>query len=70
MGTTHSYIFVIEPAFPLSIGFTGVAFFAVGASRSLVTDRGWLINGVEMFIVGMAAALVAFGVGTLLGGIA
>jgi len=56
--------------FPLSIVFTGFAFFAVGASRSLVTSRRWYVNGVEMFVVGMAAAIVAYTVGNLLGGYA
>jgi len=64
------YIVTLGPVFELSIAFTGVAFFAVGASRSLVTDRHWLVNGVEMFVIGMLAALVAYGVGTLLGGAA
>ncbi len=64
------YILAATPAFPLSIGFTGVAFFLVGASRSLVTRRAWYVNGVEMFVVGMLAAAVAFTVGRLLGGLA
>lgn len=64
------YILAATPAFLLSIGFTGVAFFVVGASRSLVTDRPWYINGAEMFLVGMTAAAVAYTVGRLLGGVA
>jgi VIT1/CCC1 family predicted Fe2+/Mn2+ transporter len=64
------YILQITPVFPLSVAFTGVAFFAVGASRSLVTRRAWYVNGVEMFVVGMAAAVVAFTVGSVLGGVA
>lgn len=64
------YIFEIEPVFPASVAFTGIAFFAVGASRSLVTDRAWYINGGEMFVVGMTAAIVAYTVGNLLGGAA
>jgi VIT1/CCC1 family predicted Fe2+/Mn2+ transporter len=64
------YILGISDGFRLSIAFTGVAFFAVGASRSLVTDRRWWINGAEMFVVGMAAATVAFVVGNLLKGLA
>jgi VIT1/CCC1 family predicted Fe2+/Mn2+ transporter len=35
-----------------------------------VTRRRWYVNGVEMFVVGMAAAIVAYSVGNLLGGIA
>jgi VIT1/CCC1 family predicted Fe2+/Mn2+ transporter len=64
------YILELDSTFPLSIAFTGFAFFAVGASRSLVTTRRWYVNGVEMFVVGMAAAAVAFSVGKLLGGFA
>lgn len=64
------YILEVMPTFPLSIGFTGFAFFAVGASRSLVTNRCWFVNGAEMFVVGMAAAIVAYTVGNLLGGLA
>jgi len=60
----------VEPLFPVSIAVTAAAFFAVGASRSLVTNRSWLANGVEMFVVGMAAATVAYAVGNLLAGVA
>ncbi|ELZ94313.1 VIT1/CCC1 transporter family protein [Haloferax sulfurifontis] len=64
------YVFRVEPLFPVSIAVTAAAFFAVGASRSLVTNRSWLANGVEMFVVGMAAATVAYVVGNLLAGVA
>lgn len=63
------YALAIEPTFPLSIVVTAAAFFAVGASRSLVTDRRWYAAGGEMFLVGMVAAGVAFGTGTALRGI-
>jgi VIT1/CCC1 family predicted Fe2+/Mn2+ transporter len=64
------YILELGSTFTLSIAFTGVAFFLVGASRSLVTRRKWYVNGTEMFLVGMLAALVAYTVGSLLGGVA
>jgi VIT1/CCC1 family predicted Fe2+/Mn2+ transporter len=64
------YILGAKPTFLLSIAFTGFAFFAVGASRSLVTSRRWYVNGAEMFVVGMVAAVVAYTVGNLLGGVA
>ncbi|WP_276257708.1 VIT1/CCC1 transporter family protein [Haloglomus litoreum] len=64
------YVFELGPLFGASIAFTALAFFGVGASRSLVTDRHWAINGMEMFVVGMAAAAVAYAVGSLLGGVA
>jgi VIT1/CCC1 family predicted Fe2+/Mn2+ transporter len=64
------YILELAPTFPFSIGFTGLAFFLVGASRSLVTARSWYRNGAEMFLVGMTAAVVAYTVGNVLGGVA
>jgi VIT1/CCC1 family predicted Fe2+/Mn2+ transporter len=64
------YLLGAGPAFPLSVGVTGLAFFAVGAGRSLVTDRPWPVNGAEMLVVGMTAAAVAFAVGRLLRGLA
>ncbi|MFC5368447.1 VIT1/CCC1 transporter family protein [Salinirubrum litoreum] len=64
------YVFRLTPDFQWSVAFTGVAFFAVGASRTVVTDRGPLRSGAEMFAVGMVAAGVAFLVGDLLRGVA
>jgi VIT1/CCC1 family predicted Fe2+/Mn2+ transporter len=64
------YALAVRPLFPAAIAVTGVTFFVVGASRSLVTDRGWLRSGAEMFAIGMLAALVAFVVGDLLAGAA
>lgn len=64
------YMVGLDQVFTYSIMFTGVAFFLVGASRSYVTDRHWVLNGGEMFIVGMIAAGVAYAVGSALGGLA
>jgi VIT1/CCC1 family predicted Fe2+/Mn2+ transporter len=64
------YALVVRPLFPTAVAVTGVTFFVVGASRTLVTDRGWLRSGAEMFAVGMVAAGVAFAVGDLLAGVA
>lgn len=64
------YILGLTPAFALSVAVTGLTFFVVGASRSLVTARRWVVNGGEMFLVGMAAATVAYVVGYLLEGLA
>lgn len=51
--------------FPVAVVFTLVTLFVVGAARSLVTARGWLRSGMEMLLVGAAAAAVAYGVGAL-----
>lgn len=60
------YLLGIDPAFRIAVAVTGLAFFAVGAGRSLVTARRWWRAGGEMFAVGMTAAAVAFAVGRLL----
>jgi VIT1/CCC1 family predicted Fe2+/Mn2+ transporter len=37
--------------------------FAIGASRTLFTRRGWFVSGLEMLLLGALAAAVAYGVG-------
>ncbi|MFC3478546.1 VIT1/CCC1 transporter family protein [Halobacterium litoreum] len=64
------YVLGMAASFPVSVAAAGVAFFVVGAGRSLVTERRWWFAGVEMFVVGMLAAGVAFAVGELLRGVA
>lgn len=59
-----------EVAFPVSLAAAASAFFLVGASRTIVTDRAWYRAGGEMLAVGMLAAAVAYTVGSLLGGLA
>lgn len=65
-----SYLFVerlggINP-FTLSIMITGFSLFIVGAARSFITKHSWLRSGLEMFLVGMFAAAVAYAVGAIL----
>jgi vacuolar iron transporter family protein len=50
-------------------GLTAAALFGVGASRSLVTKRGFLRSGAEMLLVGSLAAGVAYAIGALVAGI-
>jgi VIT1/CCC1 family predicted Fe2+/Mn2+ transporter len=57
-------------AFQASVAATGVAFYVVGASRTLVTDLAWYRAGAEMFGIGMLAAGVAYAAGAFLGGFA
>lgn len=52
-----------------AIALTGVALFAVGASRSFVTRRGLLRSGGEMLLVGSLAAVVAYAIGALVAGL-
>jgi VIT1/CCC1 family predicted Fe2+/Mn2+ transporter len=53
-------------SFPVSLGLSAVALFALGAAKVLVTERNFLKSGMEMLVVGGAAAGVAFVVGVLL----
>lgn len=50
-------------AFTVSAYATALAFFVVGALRSLVTTRGFFISGFEMLIVGGIAAGIAYALG-------
>ncbi|MEF8870596.1 MAG: VIT1/CCC1 transporter family protein [Haloarculaceae archaeon] len=64
------YALAVSSAFQFSVVVTALAFFLVGASRTLVTDKPWYTAGGEMFVVGMIAAAVAFGAGVALRGFA
>jgi len=64
------YALAVGSTLQLSVIVTALAFFVVGASRSLVTDKPWYTAGGEMFVVGMIAAAVAFGAGVALRGVA
>jgi VIT1/CCC1 family predicted Fe2+/Mn2+ transporter len=55
-----------ERRFPLAILFTLCTLFTVGAARVFFTRRNWLRSGLEMLVVGLLAAVVAYGVGALL----
>jgi VIT1/CCC1 family predicted Fe2+/Mn2+ transporter len=55
--------------FPIAVALTLLTLFAVGASRTFVTLRSWWRSGLEMLLVGGAAAAVAYGVGDWLAGI-
>jgi VIT1/CCC1 family predicted Fe2+/Mn2+ transporter len=57
-----------EP-FPWSAVLTAVAFFAIGAAKSVVVDSGKVKAGLETLAMGGAAAALAWGVGRLLAGI-
>ncbi|HEX5351292.1 MAG TPA: VIT1/CCC1 transporter family protein [Trichococcus sp.] len=48
---------------------TGVTLFLLGALKSLITQSNWLRSGLEMFIIGGLAAVSAYLIGYILGGI-
>jgi len=61
-----SYVLTMrETAFAAAILLTLATLFGVGAARSAVVDTRWYRAGMEMLLVGAAAAAVAYGVGDL-----
>lgn len=66
-----AYLFpgALDRRFPMAAALTLGTLFGVGAMRSLVTRVGWFKSGMEMLVMGAAAAGVAYGVGAFIAGI-
>jgi VIT1/CCC1 family predicted Fe2+/Mn2+ transporter len=54
-------------ALAASLGLSLVALFAVGAAVSLLTGRGFLFSGFRQLAIGLAAAIVTYLIGSLIG---
>jgi VIT1/CCC1 family predicted Fe2+/Mn2+ transporter len=57
-------------AFPTACVLTGGTLFTLGALKTLITKRHWIVSGLEMFGVGGIAAAAAYVIGYLLSGLA
>jgi len=57
------FVFKISSPFEISALLVGVSLFALGFLKSLYTKRNFLKSGLETFLVGGLAALVAFLIG-------
>jgi VIT1/CCC1 family predicted Fe2+/Mn2+ transporter len=67
------------PLIPFVLGFpatieastvmTGLTFFSIGSLRSRWSPAPWWRTGLETFAIGISAAIIAYAVGVLLGGI-
>ena len=56
------------PAVIMSFVISTIAHFAVGASKSLVTQRSWWASGGEMTLVGVLEAAITYGLGRAFAG--
>ena len=69
-----SYVLAISFApigphsFIIAVILTAITIFGVGSARSLVIDKKWYIAGLEMLLVGGAAAIAAFYIGFVVSG--
>lgn len=59
-----------ENAYMISVVLTAIAFFFVGSAKVHVTGKNWFKSGLETLLVGGLAAVVAYGVGFALRGLA
>ncbi len=51
----------------ISLGISLGALFAVGAAVSLLTGRSMLFSGTRQLVIGLVAALVTYGIGSVIG---
>ena len=58
-----------DVSFPISIGLSALALFALGTAKVLVTRQNPFRSGIEMLLVGGLAAAVAYVIGALLQGL-
>jgi len=56
--------------YPLSVVMTFITFFFIGSGKVFITGKNWLKSGLETLFVGGIAAVIAFGIGFLLRGLA
>jgi len=56
-----------QTAFVASVAASGMALAAIGAGTSLFTGRGAIVSALRQLLIGLAAAAVTYGAGTLVG---
>lgn len=78
---TSFFLFAVGAIFPIfpfffwggsfaiymSMAISGVGLFVIGAAITLMTGRGILFSGMRQVLVGLAAAVLTYGVGRLIG---
>ena len=61
---------VKQNVYPLSIIMTFIAFFFIGSAKVYITGKNWLKSGLQTLLIGGVAAIIAYGIGFLLRGLA
>jgi vacuolar iron transporter family protein len=64
------FLFGMGSSAVVASAMTGVVFFLIGAAKSRWSTQSWYVSGFETFVIGMAAAGLAYGVGVALQGLA
>lgn len=62
--------FFAANTFVVACVLTGLTLFVLGAQKVRITDKNFLVSGLEMLILGGIAAAAAYGIGALLQGLA
>ncbi|MEL6977985.1 MAG: VIT1/CCC1 transporter family protein [Pseudomonadota bacterium] len=57
------FLFGLSAAWEISIGLTAITFFAIGSAKSLWSPQSAWLSGLEVLLIGSAAAAAAYGVG-------
>lgn len=60
------FLLGLPHAFAFSIGMTGGAFFLIGSARSRWLLLSWWRAGLETFVMGAIAAVIAYGAGVII----
>jgi len=64
-----SFPIIVPFSFEIAVVLTAITIFMVGSARSLIIDKKWYMAGLEMLLVGGAAAVAAFYIGFFVSGL-
>lgn len=65
-----SFVFLEDdPAIAVSVALSAAGLFGLGAATALMTGSGIARSGIRQLAIGVAAAAITFGIGSLIGGV-
>jgi vacuolar iron transporter family protein len=59
------FLLHLSPGVPIAAAISGAALFIVGSVLSLFSGRSARVGGLRMFLIGSAAAVATYGIGSL-----